>query len=333
MSTNFSFVDISQKVYLYFGQFLLVAGFLGGILNLIVFLSLKTFRESSCASYFIVMSCVNLGQLLTGYLSRIMISGYNIDWTQTSLFYCKFRWFFFQSFTLTSYACMCFATIDQYIATSTYHLHLRQKWNNIKLAYCLCLIAFLLVIVHGIPSIIIFNHIPSPVANRFLCIFTNDFYQKYRTYGFNVVLGGILPVFITILFGSLTYRNIRQIAYRTVPLVRRELDKQLTNMVFVQVIYVFIAIVPYTTVIILLTNLNLQNQPLLTAQLQFAESLGAIIYYSYFIVSTASTNDSSFIFLPVTILYLHVDIKTISSTIISRTCSSLSKLLQTTHSG
>ena len=294
MSTNFSFVDISQKVFLYFGQTLLIVGLIGGILNLIVFLSLKTFRESSCASYFIIMSCVNLGQLVTGYLSRIMITGYNIDWTQTSLFYCKFRWFFFQSFTLTSYACMCFATIDQYVATSTYRQQQRQRWNNIKLAYFLCMISFVLAILHGIPSVIIFNHIQSSVTNKSLCILTDNIYQNYRTYGFNVVLGGVLPVFLTVLFGSLTYRNIQQIAYRTMPLVRRELDKQLTKMVFAQVIYVFIAIVPYTTVIILLTNLDLRNKPFLTAQLQLTESLGAMIYYSYFTVSRTWLQDLFF---------------------------------------
>lgn len=277
--------DLPQKLFLYLGQPLFFIGLLGGLLNLIVFLSLKTFRQSSCASYFIIMSSVNLGQLLTGYLSRIMITGYNIDWTQTSLFYCKFRWYFFQLFTLTSFACMCFATIDQYVATSTYRQNQRQKWNNVKLAYCFCTISFVLAVVHGIPSIIVFDHIPSPVMNKSLCIITNSFYQKYRTFGFNLILAGLLPVFITVLFGSLAYRNVKQIAYRTVPMVRRELDKQLTIMVLIQVIYVFIAIVPYTIVVILITNLDLSNKPLLVAYLQFVECLGALIYYSYFIVS------------------------------------------------
>ena len=285
MSIVLTLADLSQKLFLYLGQPLFIIGIIGGLLNLIVFLSLKTFRQSSCASYFIVMSCVNLGQLLTGYLSRIMISGYNIDWTQTSLFYCKFRWYFFQLFTLTSFSCMCFATIDQYVATSTYQQNQRQRWNNIKLAYCLCTISFLFAIFHGIPSIIVFDQISSPVMNKSLCVITNSFYQKYRTFGFNLILGGLLPVFITVLFGSLAYRNVKEIAYRTVPLVRRELDKQLTIMVLIQVIYVFIAIVPYTLVIILITNLDLYNKPLLVAQLQFAESIGALIYYSYFIVS------------------------------------------------
>ena len=75
----------------------LIAGVIGGFFNIIVFLSLQTFRQSSCAFYLTIMSIVNIGQLFTGLLSRIMISGFDIDWTVTSLFYCKFRYYCFQT--------------------------------------------------------------------------------------------------------------------------------------------------------------------------------------------------------------------------------------------
>ena len=84
-STVSSLANVCQQVTLYVGQAILILGIIGGILNLIVFLSLRTFRQSSCAFYFMIMSCMNIGQLLTGYFSRIMITGYNIDWTQTSV--------------------------------------------------------------------------------------------------------------------------------------------------------------------------------------------------------------------------------------------------------
>ena len=277
-----SLSNASQQVILYLGQPIFIFGIIGGILNLIVFLSLKTFRQSSCAFYLIIMSCVNICQLLTGFLSRILMSGFNIDWTQTSIFYCKLKWFLFQTFILMSYACICFATIDQYIATSSNHRW--QQWNNIKLAYCLCITSFIFAILHGIPSIIYFNHTILPETNESICTITNTVFQNYRIYGFNVFLAGALPVFITLLFGSLAYRNIQQSAYRTVPLVRRELDKQLTSMVLVQIIYIFIAIVPYTIVMILTTTLDSPNNPVATAELQLAEYSGVCIYYSYFAV-------------------------------------------------
>jgi hypothetical protein len=67
---------------------------------------------------------VNIGQLITGLLTRIMISGFDIDWIQFSLFYCKFRTYFFQVTSLTSLTCLCLATIDQYLATCT-----RPHWQ------------------------------------------------------------------------------------------------------------------------------------------------------------------------------------------------------------
>ena len=74
----------------------LIAGVVGGFLNIIVFLSLQTFRQSSCAFYLTIMSVFNIGQIVFRFTTRIMICGFGIDWTQTSLFYCKFRYFCFQ---------------------------------------------------------------------------------------------------------------------------------------------------------------------------------------------------------------------------------------------
>ena len=119
-----------------------------------------------------------------------MISGYSIDWTLTSLFYCKFRWFFIQGFTIISYLCLCFATIDQYLSTSYNQRY--QLWNNIKVACYLCIIAFLCAIIHGIPSIIYYNHGISLTTNKTTCIITNNIYQKYRSYVYFTFLSGYI---------------------------------------------------------------------------------------------------------------------------------------------
>ena len=123
---------ISQQINIVIGFTILATGTLGGILNIIVFLSLRTFRQRSCAFYLTIMSIVNIGQLYTGMFSRIMINGFNIDWTEKSLFYCKFRILFFQLCSLISFTCLCLATIDQYFATcSRPHW---QQWCNLKVA-------------------------------------------------------------------------------------------------------------------------------------------------------------------------------------------------------
>jgi len=275
--------DISQQVVIYMNIPILTAGVIGGILNLIVFLSLKTFRESPCTFYLIFMSFFNIGQLLTGDLSRLMTVGYNIDWTLSSLFYCKVRWYCIQICALTSYGCLCFATLDQYLATSSRHRW--QQWSNIQLAHRLCAIAFIFSIIHGIPSFFYYNYGYSVVTGEPACVITNVIFQQYRTYGYFVVLSGILPMCITVSFGLLAYWNVRQIPYRTVPLVRRELDKQLTSMVLVQVVFTFIVTLPYVIVEILQTSLNIGNDQVLAAKLQFAQYLTVGFDYSYYAVS------------------------------------------------
>lgn len=292
MSSTISlFVNISRQVTFYMNIPILVVGVIGGTLNLIVFLSLKTFRQNSCSFYLMFMSWFNIGQLLTGNLSRIMNLGYGIDWTQNSLLYCKIRWYFIQICTLTSYACLCFATIDQYLATSPrYRLN---QWVNIKAAYCLCSVALLFSVVHGIPSIVYFNHVYSNPEMQPLCLVTNSIYQQYRTYGYFLVLAGFLPLIITVIFGLLAFKNVQELAYREVPIVRRELDKQLTCIVLVQIFYSFIVIMPYNIYITIATILNLNDDPIVAAKIQILETLSVAIYYSYFAVSLINLTTSS----------------------------------------
>ena len=84
---------------------------------MIVFFSLRTFRENSSGFYLAFMSIINVCQLITAMPIRILTSGFGIDWTETSLFYCKFRLYFLQLCSLTSLTSLCLATIDQYWAT------------------------------------------------------------------------------------------------------------------------------------------------------------------------------------------------------------------------
>ena len=278
--------SLANKLTTYAGLPILVAGVIGGFFNTIIFLSLKTFRKRSCAFFLTVMSVVNIGQLITALRSRIAIDGFGIDWTESSLFYCKARSFLLQFFALTSFSCMCLATIDQFLATS-----LRPRWQNfitLKRA-CIYSVAFIaLWTLHGIPSVIWYELIlPSPTS-QVVCRITNPAFQIYINNGYVLLLTGVLPVSITLLFGSLAYRNVRQIPYRTIPLVRRELDKQLTSMVLVQIVYNFIVLLPYLTVLIVTRSINLVGRSSVDDTLSFYLSVTNIIHFLYYAVSRFS---------------------------------------------
>ncbi|CAF4764099.1 unnamed protein product [Rotaria sp. Silwood1] len=279
-TTNTIYTFATQHISIYLGIPILIGGVLGGILNLIVFLSLQTFRESSCTFFLTIMSFVNIGQLITGLLSRVMISGFGIDWTETSLFYCKFRNYCLQFCALTSYTCMCLATIDQLLATS---LQPRwQKYISIKKAHRLCATFFIVWLLHSIPSLIWYNVSVSVRTGRIGCVITNPTFQQYFTYVYLLILAGVLPILINIIFGSVAYCNVRQIPYRTIPLIRRELDRQLTTMVLVQVVFKIFVIVPYITVLFILSTANFSNNSINVTQLNFANFVTGMMYYLYF---------------------------------------------------
>ncbi|CAF1167196.1 unnamed protein product [Rotaria sordida] len=282
MSTSLaeSLAFIAQEICIYFGIPLLIVGILGGVLNIIVFLSLRTFRQSSCAFYLTIMSIVNIVQLITGLLARIMITGFGIDWTQTSLIFCKLRYFLFPIAALISFTCITLATIDQYFATC-FRPHW-QQWSNIQVAYRLTTIFSIIWILHGIPYLIFFNQNISPTTGKIICTSTNNIFIQYRSYFVTLVLTGVLPIVITILFGSLAYYNVRRLAYRTLPLVRRELDKQLTVMVLAQVIVNAFTILPYAILVALTLNTNLMNDPVIAIRIQFTATITTLLYYTNF---------------------------------------------------
>ena len=275
---------ISQQMHIYVGSPLLVAGVVGNILNIIIFLSLRTFRESSCAFYLTIMSVVNIGQLFTGLLSRIMVAGFNIDWTQSSLVYCKCRLLIFQLSTLLSYTCLCLATIDQYLATCSRPRW--QQWCNMKVARRLMLGWSSLWMLHAIPYAIFFDHVPSADGRGVTCAVQNIIFLQYRAYFSSLMLIGCFPILITFVFGLLAYQNVQQLAYRVVPLVRRELDKQLTVMVLVQVLLNFLTDIPFVVTNALTLVPNDEHDPATYERTQFAFSIALLFFYVYFAVSS-----------------------------------------------
>ncbi len=222
---------------------LYMVGVIGGCLNVIIFMSLKTFRESSCAFYLMIMSVFDVGRFFSNVFPYVMRWGFGIDWGISSLFFCKMRLWSYCTSTLISMTCLCLSIIDQYLATCS-HLGC-QRWCNIKVAHRLTGFFIIIWIFHGIPYLIFENHIISPLTNETVCQVTNDIFNEYLTYGYYLTLTNLLPL-LTILFGLMAYHNARHLSDRIIPLVRRELDKQLTVMVLVQVLISFCTLIPFS---------------------------------------------------------------------------------------
>jgi hypothetical protein len=274
---------ITQQINIFGGLLLFISGIIGNLLTLIVFLSFHTFRHNSCSFHLSVMSFVNIGQLLTGLLSRITINMSDIDWTQLSLFYCKFRMYFLVVCTNISMICMCLSTIDQYLATC--HRPRWQRWSNLKSACYLSTVSIIVSFLIAIPCLIYYIHTLSPITGQITCTAINDFFIKFNIYFYRLTISNIFPLLITLLFGLLTYRNVQNIAYRTIPLVRRELEKQLTTMVLVQDVFTFFVLLPIMTLGFISLNPNINQNPLSNAEFQLVNTIAVIFYYAYFVVS------------------------------------------------
>ncbi|CAF1073737.1 unnamed protein product [Rotaria sp. Silwood1] len=273
-------IQASQIIAIYAGSSIFIVGIIGGLLNIIVFLSLRTFREKSSAFYLTVMSFVNIGNLMTGLLSRIFISGFQLDWTLVSPFYCKFRWYGLQVFVLTSFTCTCLAAIDQYMSTSV-RLQWRQ-WSNIKTAHELTIIFIIIWLLHGILYLIYFDLVPSSTTGGITCNSANIIFRQYHIYGYITTLACILPLIVTSVFGLLARHNVKNLAHRTIPLVQHYLDKQLTKMVLNQLLYNVIFTLPYTILTILTLFMTNVKDPAITARLDFANVVTILFYYLSF---------------------------------------------------
>jgi hypothetical protein len=175
------------------------------------------------------------------------------------------------------------ATIDQYFATCS-----RPHWQqfcNIKFAQRIIIISVIIWMLHGIPYLFFYNHVVSPNTNNITCMNTNPIFEQYRIFFIILVLMGYLPIAIVALFGLMVYRNLQKLAYRTVPLVRRNLDKQLTVMFLVQAVVNIFTVLVFTTVDAVATSKSITVDPVIQAKIQFAVTVTLILSYITFAVS------------------------------------------------
>jgi hypothetical protein len=217
----------SEQVTIYVGWFSLIAGLAGNSLNIIVFTTLKTFRQTSCAFYLTAASVMNIVTLLVSYLSRILISGYGIDLTKTSSTLCKTRGFIVNTVGLIWLTFVCLAVANQFASVTT-------RWRylcNQRLARYIVLAVTLFWCLHGIPYLIFYNIYTQSDTGLPTCTNTNSYLAIYLSRVQLPVLLGCLPLSIQIVFGALIWINLHSETGRRAPIVRLRRDKQLTAMV------------------------------------------------------------------------------------------------------
>jgi hypothetical protein len=263
---------VSQQITIYFGFFILIAGLIGGILNIIILTTLKTFRQTTCAFYLTFASIIGMGQLMTSLFVRILSDGFLVDPRKITWF-CKIYFFgaiWCYAIWLTS---ICLATIDQFLSMSKY-----RYLNNLRLAQRFILIACIFWLIHDI-FFLLFSD-----ASSGICTVMNPYFTIYYYYFTVPVLYACLPLVIMITFSLLAFYRARSLASRQLNIVRLSRDRQLTAMILVYVTYIVIALIPFTIFYIYSINTYTTN-PERRAYNSLIYTITILINYSMLSVS------------------------------------------------
>ncbi|CAF0839303.1 unnamed protein product [Adineta steineri] len=239
MGTAQDILSLSQNFSLYFTMTIFVLGTIGGLINIGVLTTLKLFRSNQCAFYLIMESTVNTLQLFVLFIIYLLPITIETDPANTSLAWCKIKNFLTQTLRLLSSSMVCFAAFDQFLSTNPQHI-IRQM-SSLRLAHRLTIVAIFLWIGHDIPYAILYVIIP-PSG----CMITNVGLIRYHSFFYYPVLHGLIPILASSSFALLAYRNVRNLVRRQVAVERRRLERQLTAMIFIRVIFYVLLLIPYT---------------------------------------------------------------------------------------
>jgi hypothetical protein len=205
----------SRYLVIIVASLILLLCFVGNGLIMCVFMSRKgKFRKSPCTLYFSSMTVIKTLHLAHILVYLIMSVGFNVDPTVTSLVYCKLRYYFAQAtmpqITLTL---ECAATISQFLATSRQACY-RQK-NTFKVARICIILTLLFWCLQTIPYLILYKIKTMPETKKSVCDSFNTALSHYTTWFLRIVVVFIFPCTILPLFGYLTLRNVRRLAYNS----------------------------------------------------------------------------------------------------------------------
>ncbi|CAF1457816.1 unnamed protein product [Adineta ricciae] len=216
-------VYAGQQLTIYFGSFLIIMGVIGNGINILVFSTVRNYRQTPCTFYFLIGSIFNSIFILVNLTTRVAAGGFGIDLTRTSLIWCKIRSFSLMTVGLITFTCSCLATIDQFLITSK-HASLRRL-SHITFTHRIAMIIILFWCIHGIPALL-FNNISS-ITNS--CVVTNATFAVYFAI-YQIGLNCIIPISVMSIFGYLAYHNI----HTTIGLAEQQADRQLLKMVLLQ---------------------------------------------------------------------------------------------------
>lgn len=279
---------VTDYSMIYVGLFIFTCGLIGNILNIIVFLSLQTFRRNPCAFCLLVLSISDIGTLLFFALPVTFANILKSYGGSYAVFPCKPRMGLANIFVFLSNSIVSIAAIDQYLSTS---MPDRHHGINIKIMQYLVIAAIVISVLYGIPFFIYYDVEPLSAANGAICRINdnNGAFSIYAIYVSLPVVDGLLPVTIMSTFGVLALRNVRNMSKTRVHIIRLRLEQQLTAMVLTKILSVAIIAIPVTSInLITYTVTNRIQNNMVQRLLIIAFRLITLFLYVNYAVSSNS---------------------------------------------
>ncbi|CAF3950889.1 unnamed protein product [Adineta steineri] len=220
------------------GFILLIGGVLGNILNIITFIKVGNYKNNACSLYMFVRTFLDLYILLVGLITRILTTGFQMDFTLMNRLWCKMRLGFLDINAITTYTLICLQAIDAFICSSP-SVAVRQK-SNIRIARYLVIGTLCFWCIHEMPYFIFQDLVI--VGGTPMCINTNTIFAQYRSYFVALCVVTIIPIIVISIFGFLTVRHMKTIA---VTRTLSSLTRQTISMALFQIVAVLVFNGPY----------------------------------------------------------------------------------------
>ncbi|CAF1053564.1 unnamed protein product [Adineta ricciae] len=220
-----SLVYTSQQIMVYSSVFLLLFGIFGNTMSIYMFSSVPTYRRTPATFYFLMESAFQNIYLFINLIPRIIAFNLGYDFANVSSLWCKSRQVILTVASTSAITLASLCMIDQYLITSS-NASVRRL-SQIKFSHRISFIVTIIWCLHAIPFYL-YAEI-SPITKT--CVPMNPGLAAYVPIYFLIIHCGI-PASILLIFGSLTYRNIR----RTINLSERRADRQLLKMTVLQII-------------------------------------------------------------------------------------------------
>jgi hypothetical protein len=239
MSNALQILSVTEDFSFYFTMAIFVLGIIGNLVNLCVLTSLKIFRSNQCAFYLIVESITNTSQLTILFIINLLPITLGFEPGNVYIAWCKLKNMLPQTLRLISTSMVCLAALDQYFSTNP-HPSIRRK-STLQLAHRLTFVAVCIWTLHSIPYGVFYQ-----ISSSNICTLNNTALTHYYSFFYYPILHGFFPILASSSLSLFAYRNVRHLVRLQVNVVRRRLDRQLTAMIFVRVVFFILLLLPYT---------------------------------------------------------------------------------------